>query len=207
MSKKGFTLLEILIALFIFTILSVMLIGALHSVINANQATDDNAERLRKTQMTLLLLSRDIEQAINRPIINATGKEEAAFIGEKNKMTFTHGGVADPTNKIGASSLRRVEYSWHDNTLFRSSWDALDQAPDATSSSRELLNNITEMHFQYLDADYRFQNSWPIQGKTNQALPKAVRVFLTIKNWGTMSQFYVITSEATSNAPRIPPKS
>src|SRR5437762_2019018 len=93
-SAAGFTLLEILIALFIFTILSFLLTAALRTVINAQSGTEDKALRLRELQMILLTMSRDIEQTVNRPITNAVGKEEAAFVGTENGFVFTHTGFA-----------------------------------------------------------------------------------------------------------------
>ena len=77
--NKGFTLLEILIALFIFTILSMMLVKSLHSVIDLSSRTDQHATRLRQMQMALLILSRDIEQIVDRPIFIASGAKEASF--------------------------------------------------------------------------------------------------------------------------------
>src|SRR5690242_2240764 len=91
----GFTLLEILIALFIFTILSLMLASALHNVIGIQTATENNADRLRKLQIVLLIMSRDIEQTVNRPVMGVNGKEEIAFRGTPLKFEFTHTGLAN----------------------------------------------------------------------------------------------------------------
>lgn len=42
-NMNGFTLLEVLIALFVFTILSVMLMSALHNIINYVAGTEKSA--------------------------------------------------------------------------------------------------------------------------------------------------------------------
>jgi type II secretion system protein J len=67
--RAGFTLLEILIALFIFTIVSMILVSALHNVLNNQAATEKKAHQLAKLQIAMLLMSRDIEQTIrtNKP--------------------------------------------------------------------------------------------------------------------------------------------
>src|SRR5580658_4658271 len=118
-SAFGFTLLEILIALFIFSILSLMMVGGLRSVINAQSGGEDKAERLRNLQMVILIMSRDIEQAINRPELNAAGQEEAAFLGTPQMMTFTHVGFANPTGAVARSTLQRTGYSFNEDTLIR----------------------------------------------------------------------------------------
>lgn len=171
--SDGFTLLEILIALFIFTMLSMMLVGALHQVINIHEHTEANAERLRKLQLALLIFSRDIEQAVNQPIKKSNGKLGPAFMGAPQSCTFTQDGLADP-----------LRYQWRENTLYR-----------IAVHTRPLLTDVTSVQFSYLDNEGRFHRDWPVQGDTNQPLPRAVRVVLTISNWGNMSQLYVIPAQ------------
>lgn len=206
LSKRGFTLIEILIALFIFTILSMLLMTGLHNVINLQAGTEKNAERLRKLQMALLIVSRDIEQAVNRPITNASGKEEKAFLGSRQRIRFTRGGLANPDGTVLRSSLQRSGYEWHDNVLWRVTWPVLDQAPTTKSQERALLDNVEEVRFQFLDKKGHLQNDWPGEN-SNDALPIAVKIILTISNWGTMSQFYVISAQQAKISAPISPRS
>lgn len=205
-NAKGFTLLEILIALFIFTILSMILVTALHNVINIQSRTESNAERLRNLQMTLLVMSRDIEQVVNRPAWSASGKEAPPFEGSEHEFTFTHAGLANSSNNLTRSTLQRTRYSWDDSVLTRGTWAVLDAAPQSQIHTRELLTNVSAAHFEYLDKDGRFQNNWPLQGESSQPLPRAVRINLTLKNWGTITQLYVISAQA-SKVMQLPKKS
>src|SRR5580658_1720911 len=111
--SSGFTLLEVLIALFVFSILSLVLTGALRSVINTQSGTEKNAQRLRTMQLALLVLSRDIEQTVGRPVFGSTGQEEAAFFGDAKSFTFTHAGFANPASTVLRSTLQRTSYSFH----------------------------------------------------------------------------------------------
>jgi len=190
--ENGFTLLEILVALFVFTIVSLILSSTLHNMINFQASTEANAERLRQLQLTLLLMSRDIEQTINRSVGNAGGGEENAFIGSAHSFSFTHAGFANPTGALSRSGLQRTQYTWEDHALWRMTWQALDQAPNSLMQSRSLMGKITDAHFEYLDNAGHFHTLWPLTGETDQPLPRAIRVFLTIAQWGTLSQLYVI---------------
>ncbi|OGT42637.1 MAG: type II secretion system protein GspJ [Gammaproteobacteria bacterium RIFCSPHIGHO2_12_FULL_37_34] len=187
----GFTLLEILVALFIFTILSIMLVGGLHSVINAQSVTLQHGERLHQLQLALLMMSRDIEQTINRPVIISSGREEQAFVGNNRMFTFTHLGLAHPTEWIARSTMQRTRYSFNDNAIWRTTWPVVDQAPQSRSHSRRLLV-ATQASFQYLDKKGRFHNDWPVVGQHNESLPRAIRIYLTLPKWGELSQLYVI---------------
>jgi general secretion pathway protein J len=176
-NESGFTLLEILIAMFIFAILSLILSGALHNVINIQERTEISAERLRELQLANLFLSRDIEQTVNRPILNSAGKQEAAFIGTGKNITFTHAGVASYSDKLVRSNMQRVSYAANNNVLWQNSWTVLDQAPDSLPRKRELLADVTEVRFEFLDDKNKVHKEWPIAGQSNtQPLPHVIPI-------------------------------
>lgn len=201
----GFTLMEILIALFIFTILSFLLVSALRTVINADTGTEKKAERLHNLQMTLLLMSRDIEQAINRPIVNADGKEEAAFTGTTSGFQLTHTGYANTPTTLSHTTLQRSAYTFAENTLFRYTFPVLDATPKTKAESKILLNNVSEVSFKYLNDKGRFVDQWP-EKENSQPLPRGIRIYLTILKWGKMSQLYLVSAEKSDNsaAPNVP---
>jgi general secretion pathway protein J len=191
--KNGFTLLEIMIALFIFTLLSMILVGALRNIIDSVAGTENKAERLRKLQMTLLMMSRDIEQTVNRPIINNSGKFDPAFIGSAHRFVFTHAGMARSSHTQAQSVLQRTAYQWDNYQLVRLIWQVLDQPPKSQPLSRILLAEVSEAHFEYLDKNGRFYNEWPLNGQGSDApLPQGIRIYLTFAKWGTMTQLYLI---------------
>ena len=191
----GFTLFEILIALFIFSILSLLMATALRSVINAQSGTESSADRLRDLQRALLIMSRDIEQTVDRPVKAASGSEEKAFLGTPTSFTFTHTGIANPTGMSGHSALQRARYFYSEKSLWRTTWPVLDQAPQTVARSRQLLAGLQEAHFEYLDQDNHFQNNWPPEGRDARLLPRAVKIFLTINKWGKITQLYVIPTQ------------
>ena len=205
--KSGFTLLEILIALFIFTILSLILGTALRNVINVQFATEKKAERLSDLQMALLMMSRDIEQTVNRSVMSATAQEEPALQGDMQGFNFTHTGFANPLGTLNRSVLSRTAYHWSGDILTRTTWAVLDLAPDTQSHSRALLSHVLNARFDYLDQEGHFHSQWPLEeGQSQQALPKAIKLELTLAQWGKISQIYVISAQ-NSKQPPPPPKS
>ncbi len=204
--NKGFTLIEILIALFVFTILSLILAGGLRSVINTHAGTEKKAERLHDLQISLLMISRDLEQAVDRPVVNASGKEDAAFIGDKQHFTLTRIGAARTPNSSRTSYLQRVDISWNEDSLWRRTADAIDQTEKSKWLERRLLNEVQRVDFYYLDKDGKFHQGWPLENATDQALPRAVRVDLTLSKWGSISQLYVIPVQSKQDANSSPPR-
>jgi general secretion pathway protein J len=201
--RAGFTLLEILIALFIFSILSILLASALRSVINAQSGTENSAERLRDLQHALLLMSRDVEQTVNRSIKIASGAEEDAFIGTSLGFTFTHTGFANPVGVPGLSALQRARYFYSGGELWRTTWPVLDQAPQTVGRPQKLLANVKEAHFQYLDQENQFQDKWPLEGRDPRIMPRAVKIFLSLAKWGEITQIYIIPVQSRTEKNEI----
>lgn len=197
--NKGFTLIEILIALFIFAILSIILMTALRTVINAQSGSENKAQRLRQTQMALLIMSRDIEQMVNRPVVNTSGKDDPAFAGTSQSFSFTHTGFANPTDIARRSSLQRTGYEWRDNQLWRITSPVLDQAPKTKLQQRSLLENVEAVRFEYLDQSNRFFDHWPLEN-ADQTLPVGIKVTFTISSWGELTQFYLIPAQPNKKA-------
>jgi general secretion pathway protein J len=193
----GFTLLEILVALFIFSIIALIMTHALHIVFESQERTESRAARLANLQIATLFLAHDLSQATNRPIINAGGSIEPAFIGKPDNVTFTHGGDTNPQGELLRSTLQRVKYSNSDKKFIRETWQVLDQISTSKSDQRQLLDDVTEIRFEYLDDKGKFGNRWPPANKTQALpLPNAVKIFLTLAHWGTISQIYVIPGKA-----------
>lgn len=196
--SRGFTLLEILIALFIFAILSLILTSVLRRVIDTHAHTEQVANAMRETEWALLRLSRDVESTVNRPILDTSGKPAATFIGTAKRVEFTHGGFISEAK----SSLERTAYEFKDGSLFRYTWEVLDEAPSTTFHEQALLTNLMDINFEYLDADKHFQTTWPVESQTLDTLPSAIRVNFVFANGGTLSQLYVISAAPpkTTNA-------
>ena len=67
---RGFTLVEILIAIAIFAVISVITYGTLSSALNVSNRTSVVSERLGNIQRILMLMERDLIQMVRRPIID-----------------------------------------------------------------------------------------------------------------------------------------
>lgn len=196
--NDGFTLVEILIALFIFSILSVLLIGALQLVIRTEAQTEQHAKELQNLQMTLFMMSRDIEQAINRPVLNEHHKEDAALIGSPHQFTLTHLGFTNPFAATGQSHLQRSRYRAEDHQLWRGNGLRLDQSSESPLQEKRLLQDV-EVQFAYLDENNHFQANWPSHDQ-KEPLPKAIQITLTTR-FGNITQLYLLPHQVNKNVP------
>jgi general secretion pathway protein J len=172
-----------------------IIVGALHTVFTSQNSTEKSASRVADLQIALTLMSRDLIQAIDRPVLNTSGAPEGAFVGLNNSITLTHGGIANSLGQEPRSSLQRTRYRLEKENLLRETWNVLDQAQKSLPSERTLLTKVTELEFQYIDQNGKASTRWPPPDQTTntgETIPKAVRVNLNLSDLGKMSQLYVI---------------
>lgn len=190
--RSGFTLLELLVALAIFALLSVMAYAGLSTVLTANQVLDTNMERLSEVQRSITFLSRDIRQTVNRGIRDTFGDIKLPLIGASEFDTLgtptielTHTGYANPLG-TKRSFLQRVAYRVEENILYRNSWRVLDQAQDSQADALAICQNVEALQLRYLDQANTWHEQWPPSDPDyrGSVLPMAVEVTLTLTDWG-----------------------
>ncbi len=188
--SRGFTLLELLVALAIFGLIAVMSYSGLSAVLNQQAQTEIAADRLSELQKTYLIMQRDIEQMVPRPVRNQFGDEEAALVGG-DTLQFTRGGWSNPVG-YPRSNLQRVGYAYDDEQLKRYSWVVLDRAQDSEPLEQPLVDHVEGMAIRYLDANDEWQAQWPAASAAGSAvaqppdLPKAVEVTIEHAEFGPL---------------------
>jgi general secretion pathway protein J len=205
---RGFTLLELLIAITIFSIIATFVYAGLDVVLDTKQQTEQHLQRLAKLQLGLHLMQQDIEQAVNRPIRDEYGDKQPALRGgglSEMLLELTRGGYANPM-KLTRSQLQRVAYQLEEKTLYRVSWPTLDRAQDTEPRRQKLFDGIDSLSLKFIDGDMEQATSWPKESNgnstTSQALPKGIELVLETETLGTLRRvFRTPESKPESTAP------
>ena len=142
----------------------------------------------------MIIIARDFEQIIKRPIINeANQREEAIEENIRNdSLVFTRAGYVNPLARLKRSTLVRVGYVFSKNNLIRQHWYALDRQDNANLSERVLLTNVASVKWRFADENNNFYNIWPPVADMRTELPRAIEMTLNIKNWGTITRVFSI---------------
>lgn len=180
----GFTLIEILIALTIFSIMATITSSVLYAVFQSRDKTISHAVKLSEVQMAFVLIERDLTQIVNHPIKTALTKE-SAVLGEENIIHFTRGGIVNPLNSKKESTFNRVIYLLENGIFLRKNQMAVNTNQTISHYEKILLTDITELRFNYIDANNQVLSHW-----YNKKLPKAIRITIKTKQWGKLSQIY-----------------
>jgi len=181
-NEKGFTLLEILIALVLLALLSGALYGTYFSVIRGSEAARERTEPLRDVRVTLDLLRRELSAAYY-----AQDSERLHFIVEDRDLFGQPASILDftaftvprsgsvPSSDVMIARYRPVRDEEQQLILSR---EARDLYLDAKTLPYPLTGPIEGFLVEcYTGTEW--VKSWDT--RLNGRLPKAVRVTLLVK--------------------------
>ena len=184
-NEKGFTLLELLVAMVIFSLMSVMAYGGLSNVITGNEVILQQEQRLKEIQRTMMFLERDMRQLVPRPRTVGFNQFAKAFeygLDSDGLVEFSRAGNPNPIG-LKRSSLHRVRYDIEEKTLVRRTWALIDHI-DLEPTSMKLLNDIESLELKLLDKNNEWQENW----KESKEIPKAVEIIIKHEKWGEITR-------------------
>lgn len=189
--QRAFTLLELLISMMVFSILSMMAYAGLQIVIDTKNQTEKAAQRLVELQTAFMFIGRDIEQTIDRSVRDGFGDSRPAMQGGEFGNELISLTRAGHTNFLQQqrSNLQRVAYRLEDDKLIRQSWPMLDQDFDLESAERVLLENVEGVEFSYIVGNEE-QTQWPPFDQQKFSLPVAVKVNVVTEDLGEIPRWF-----------------
>lgn len=178
----GFTLLELLVAMAVFAIVSAAAYGALSQMLLSRTVLEARYASLAEVQRVLLYIEYDLLQIIARKTKGPHGDVEPALkLVQGKELTLTRTGAESwPVTKAN-SHLLRLRYQVVEKGVWRLLYPVLDQAQDTQPAGRQLLANIPAFTFTAFDGQ-SWSQDWPPLNPGRRdfsaQLPKAVRVQL-----------------------------
>lgn len=193
---RGFTLLELLVALFIAAVMFAMGYGAITQALTSRDSLKEQQAHLLELQTAVRVLEQDFMQLAPRPVRQAIGDEPAqpallgAVPGTQPIVALTRGGWANPAG-LPRPGLQRVAYFLENGTLRREYWNVLDPTLASTTTKRDLMTHVKAVTLRYLDQAHQWQEQWPpgtaairTQEWTLRQRPLAVEITLDTEGWG-----------------------
>ena len=192
--SRGFTLLELLVALFVSAVMFAIGYSGLTQVARNRGELLVAQRSLGDLQRAVRVLANDLSQIAPRPIRDELGRSVAPAIlaepGTPSPLGFTRGG-RPLTSTWTRSSLQRIEYLVENGALVRLSWQTLDRAQGAMASRRILMRGIRGLRVRFLDARGQWSTDWPLAagadgaGPSNiRSRPRAVEVIIDTEAYG-----------------------
>jgi len=179
--QRGFTLLEVMVALGILAFVIIATHQILETTTRAKDASDEKIAELNGLQTTFRLMDQDFSQMTKRAVRNESGDVQEQYLlagryvleSQYDGIAFVRDGWINPINLLPRSELQAVGYRVIDDNLERVYRVYVDQLDNMEPRVQRVLENIEELKFEFLDEKNEWQEQWEIK-----ALPKAVAVTL-----------------------------
>ena len=197
--QAGLTLIELLVAVAIFSLLAALAYGGLINVLATRTAVDVESQRLATLQRAFLRIGRDLEQAAPRGIRDAYGDQQPALrslvdsdAGLQTVIELTIAGRRSLPGET-RSKLQRISYVLREDALLRLNWPVLDRAQDTVAHESALLEGIEDLQLRYLTVEGVWLTQWPAETEPTTAgsvLPAAIEVNMKVEHWGRLRRLY-----------------
>lgn len=189
--SKGFTLIEVLVAVAIFGVLTTLSVMTISQTLSSVEFLSDRMDRLQSIQRTMRYLGGDLMQAAPRPVRDELGEGFLPAVwtdlGSIFALELTHGGWSNPAG-LPRGTLQRSAYRLQDGELIRYHWTVLDRTYANKAIETVLLDDVESLLFRYLQDNGEWITQWPpvtVQGPASYRLrPRAVEIVLTLQDEG-----------------------
>jgi len=179
--RSGFTLIEVLIAIIIMTVIAVISTNILQSSLSSREFTNQSLERIKKINLASNLVRRDFRQSVNVPMKDLYGQPlKATFLSPEGskRIIFT---VLVNRYSEETSGVRRVEYLFNDNSFIRRQYFAGNPYSSSDYSESVLFKDIDDVKISFSDG-IKWVNSWPLDELTQRSIPRLIQIQLMQNN-------------------------
>ena len=205
--QGGVTLVELLIALLIFSLISSVGVYALRLTVDGREQLVRVDERLREWQLARLIIRQDLIQLTPRSVrdefgdvlpssiiggIGFSGRRPVA--GETALIGFVRDGLENIGTDTPRSTLQYVEYLEKDGNFVRRTRPFLDNARGQRTRDRVLFENVEDIELSFLagqnNRGLNWVENWP--SPDGSGVPRAVRLTMVSSRLGEVEQLFWI---------------
>jgi general secretion pathway protein J len=198
---KGFTLLEVLLAVAIFAMISLASFSIFDGVLKSDAHSQRYSERLNQVQRAWLFIERDFLQLARRsmriegeaPLSGFVHNDVELLSSSDQSIAFVRQGWTNPGLLIPRSDLQSVAYRLNDNNLERLHFNFVDSVVGEQPKERVLIHGITALSFEYY-----YAKDWQQELQDNQ-LPLAIRVNITSEELGELHRQFLVSGDLNSS--------
>ena len=199
-TNKGFTLLEMLIAIAIFAMIGLAANSVLSTVMKNDEVTKTFSVRLKALQQGFGAIERDLGQMVARTLRGLDGERSSSYFqagdnmldSETEALVFYRLGWLNPDGILPRGSLQSVAYVVQGGRLER--W--YYPYPEPASGEEPLKTLIIE---NVLSVEYSFYINDKSERKTDGTqMPKGIAIEIEIDGLGKIQRQFLLPKGASS---------
>jgi general secretion pathway protein J len=197
---RGLTLVELLVAVAIFGVLSAFAYRALTVVLESRGRIEQENRKWRELALFFTRLEQDFAASAPRPVRDANDALSPALVGNPapggaadGAVTLTRTGFAADPNTIDPP--RRIGYRLRGSVVELLSWSGLDRAPRSEPRAIAVLRGVSALDLRYLDRRGQRHAAWPPAGTTapETEIPAGIEVAVTLASGERITRLFPTT--------------
>ena len=187
----GLTLIELIVAVALLALLTVMAYRGLDSMTRANERTLIESERWRAVTLFLERFAADVSQPARRPVRGPAAAPLATWWGRAiTEPDGTEAQFEFSRKSPPGQDESRLGYRLRGGNVELLVWRVLDRAPGSSAEVYPLLEDVSALRFRHLDAQGLWQDQWPLAD--TEPLPRAVSIELTLAEGLTVNRIFAL---------------
>lgn len=196
MNAKGFTLIEILVAIFLASLIVILVFSGLSTSLSMNEKTLNRSNLLSQITLTDKIIKRDLLHALDRKARDERGDElDSPLFGETllNEGIFLAFSIHTPIKDTSQGALKWVEYSKEGSQIIRSEYSYADKVLDSLMHTSILLESVDSLDLKFFNQG-SFTEVWPPQETVEfSELPQMIEISFKFKLYGNIFRRYLLT--------------
>jgi len=195
-SGQGFTLLEMLVAIIIFALLSLAAYQILQGVLRSGEISKIHSERLTELQRAMLIIEQDFTQIVARKSrqegvvkdnLRTLTVGKGIFSSQDQGIEFNRLGWNNPLGLLPRSNILRVRYVLRDGQLQRLYFLYPDTTSGQEPETQVLLNDIEKLSFRF------WNNGWKSTWSAAEKLPEGIEINFTSKHFSDIRRIFLVS--------------
>jgi general secretion pathway protein J len=208
MRSRGFTLVEVVVALFISALMLAMGYAAINQSLRDRDGINVSQARVTEVQRGMRIIAQDFAQIVARPARDLQGAGDLvpaiyAKGTDSELVTFSRAGWSNPAG-IQRPAEQRVRYLFVDGSIVRDHWLSLDPALNTEPHERVIFTKVKSVEIRFLDPVNRnWRTEWPaITGNgpptpltidlLYRPRPLAIELTIEFEDWGRVVRTFEI---------------
>ena len=190
-SARGFTLIEVLVALAVLAALATFAWRATASLVEGEARLASEARRWQTLDAVFSRLEADVRAAVPRPVRVPGGREPAwaGGVDANGQASFAFTRAGGEPQEPGGEGVR-LAYRMSGESVELVYWPVLDRATGAEPVAYPLADGIARLDVRHADDDGAWSDRWPPQGRED--LPRAIVVGVTLAGGARLERFIVL---------------